>query len=353
MQKPAQKRPEYKGNVWWLFRIQGLEITGKQSHKENLLFGDSTIISPSYLKTKIEEVFTIEDEQHIENMENMKMLLLGPKFTEKYDSILIVKRKGSGSLASAEKRASYLGSLLTINSLLDINKKRGICGLVKHIENFENSAHQACFCFEDKYWQMSIGPRHYSQFKFTPAAKMSIKEITRKLNRKLTKPLTTIISSTRSLLTKSLERSIKEAAFALAKAAQTDLPNTQHLNSIISLEILLTANNANFTDIESRVIALLGTGIEDKYGLREILDGRHKLVHQGVDVTAYVARQGIGLALNVILKYSELALTFKDKYKLLNYLDLITKAETNGTGTVRKIIKKDHKRTNPFNGFMK
>lgn len=120
---------------------------------------------------------------------------------------------------------------------------------------------------------------------------------------------------------------------------------TQLLGAVTAIEILLSESGDSYDDIIRRLSALLGKQALDSLAVQEIFQARHLYVHKGEEPEMFssISSKSIGLALNTIFRYSDLALQFSTKQYIIDYLGLIDKAyriqEDLGSQALAKILR--------------
>jgi hypothetical protein len=115
------------------------------------------------------------------------------------------------------------------------------------------------------------------------------------------------------------------AICSLSDALQLASPTACLLGAVTSIEILLSNPKEKYDAISQRLSALLGEDAITQYDAESVLNARHSYVHGGKVIEDYnIPMKAICLALSCLLRYAEVAHSFKSKKDLLYYLDFVS-----------------------------
>jgi hypothetical protein len=325
-----------KANTWWiLYPFRGLDIADEQHDVINPAFGDFTIIAKKHIRQIIPLLNFTDDPVHgKQNEQDVIYMVENATLREDFHSFIAVRRKGiinkEELVPEIEKntrvRAYQIASLFTILFLAE-SSSGGTCGLVEQIHKQIQST--VMLDISNKGFRFQIGSLYPLIIRPLPKAiTLSIDELNLILHKPQYIHLTSILLPQRQKLPMSVSRAIMQAAIRLSDAIHSITPSAQLLGAVTSIEILLANQTEKYETLSNRLSALLGTESLIQHDVETVLQARHLYVHQGQEVEEYKTPvKAVGLALNSLLRYAEVAPFFRDKEKLINYLDFVHSGE--------------------------
>ena len=319
-----------KSRVWWaIFPVLGININNKHSGIHRPMFGDSTLISRNHIPELVRKLRMNERMAPGYDHEKDAIFILNQASqSEEFHSFIAVRRSGRISpkdrnpiiLEKAKSRAIEVVSLLSI-VLFSQSAIGRTCGLLEHFPRKSNS--NAMLEFKDGgfRYQMSgdRSPIIIEDFQVTRSYLRDVLHIAPH------KYLFEVLIPQTDRISKSLRRSISQSTIMLAEALIHTDPSLQLVNSVISLEMLLSGQSEPYHILKNRIHALLNENVVRDFRVEEIINNRHLYVHQGRYVSDYHSSfEAIILAITCLLIYCEFAVQFKGKSDLLAYLDFLS-----------------------------
>lgn len=351
-----ENQPEPMQGRWWmLFPLRGLDVIDEHPNLKKPVFGDATIISKSHIREIVQSAkFNEAMAPEHDHEKDIIFMIEHATLEEEYQALVAVRRSGklghgftesSKTLYRAHSRASQISATLAL-IFLAVNESGLTCGLVEQIHHKTQSI--AALDISQKQFMVSIGlggspPRTIRDSKRN--IQFSTSQLKDILKNTEFGSLALILLPHKSRCAKSIRRALSASVCRLSDAIHSPNTATQLLGAVTAIEILLSESGDSYDDIIKRLAALLGKQALDSFSVQEIFQARHLYVHKGEEpeMLSSIGSKSIGLALNVIFRYSDLALQFSTKQYIIDYLGLIDKAyhiqEDLGSQAIAKILK--------------
>lgn len=343
MTRDGQHKAMY-GRWWIFFPLRGLDVIDEHPNLKKPLFGDATLISKSHVRgvvqqARFNEGMSVEHDYEkdivfmIENATLIEHVTLG----EEYQSLIAVRRSSKlgddlpesrKTLYAAYSRALQISATLAF-IFLSTSESGLTCGLIEQIRYKTQSV--AALDVDQKQFMMAISPSGASPVAIRDrkeSIKLSVSQLQDILNSEVFGSLASILLPNKSPCARSLRRALSASVSRLSDTIYSPDLGTRLLGAVTAIEILLSESGDSYQDIIRRLTALLGKPVLESFGVREIFEARHLYVHKGEEPKRFspIGSESIGLALNTIFKYSDLALQFSAKQPILDYLELVDKA---------------------------
>jgi hypothetical protein len=169
--------------------------------------------------------------------------------------------------------------------------------------------------------------RPFTRVGFTPCC-VARGELLRLLSESPFEGLSKALKGPKSDLHQSYRGPLTQAAIRLADAVHSPLSTGQLLGAFTILEMLLTPDGSNFSQLKRRITALLGGAALKANHVEDVIEARNRYVHEGVSPGSYlVSAHAIALALSCLLRYAEAAGRIPNRGALTEYLDTLGHAE--------------------------
>ena len=353
MKEEYQPEP-VQGRWWILFPLRGLDVIDEHPDLKNPVFGDATIISKSHIREIVQSAkFNVAMAPGHDHEKDIIFMIEHATLEEEYQSLVVVRRSGklgygsesSKTLYQARSRAVQISATLAL-IFLAVSENGLTCGLVEQIHHKTQSI--AALDINQKNFMVSIGlggspPRTIRDSKRN--IKFSTSQLPDILKNTEFGNLASILLPHKSKCARSIRKALSASASRLSDAIHSPNIATQLLGAVTAIEILLSEPGDSYDDIVRRLSALLGKQALDTFAVQEIFQARHLYVHKGEEPEMFssIGSKSIGLALNTIFRYSDLALQFSTKQYIIDYLGLIDKAyriqEDLGSQALAKILR--------------
>ena len=330
---------EEKKTWWFLFPLRGLDISDDQHDLENPIFGDFCIISRKHLKDLV-QMFNSLTKIPPEKMEKetsdivslIKWVSSKEGFhsaKEDFHSFIAVKRTGiyvsGGKTSELEKiskiRAYQISALLTLVTLGE-NTEGNACGLIE--QYFRQPKTTIAFSFEEGSFAVGGGQKYIGISTPYKPIVFSRDQLNQLINNAPYVYLANVLLTQNPSLPTSLSRTITQASIRLSDAIHGISLSSKLLGAVTSIEILLSNQPDKYNSLSNRLTSLLGFESYIKNVIDNVFFARHNYVHKGKEVEdIMLPLKAIGLALNCLLRYAEIASMFSNKEELIIYLDYL------------------------------
>lgn len=329
--------------TWWvLFEVVGLRVAGDSHDLDKPLFGDATLLStPAF--GKLSSIFLEGLSGPARMLESEWLATIATSSSlpnSAFDSYLAVRRTArsrfegeeqgeehhkppASILRAAESRAEEIVALLNIICLVASGLEKA-CEL--GVGRISYSTRRMAFNFIDKNL-LSVSTDSYQRpFRVNPLKPMHLRR--RRLKQLFKQKRFDVVFRAivwhDATIPKSFRRVIRQVTTRLSKGVHAATLSSNLLGAVIALEILFAYERNEYSKIQKRIRALLGTNESLRLRVNEVFEARHLYVHRGQDVKeSDLAFDAIALGITCLVRYAQSIVSFRDKQEFLQYLDAI------------------------------
>lgn len=318
------------------FPMKGISITDEHPQFQKPVFGDATLVSRSHVREFVPWLKLNERMSPRHNHEaDVTYMLEHATLQEEFQAFIAVRRTGILTertfrqvlVEQARSRASQIAATLALVFLLD-SKTGKTCGLVEQLHRQTKSV--VALEFNEGGFMFSTGGGHsHTIVDNRKSIQVSISQLREILTRKEFIGLSSILLEQKSSCARSIRKALTASVVRLSDAIHSISAAAQLLGAVTAIEILLAENGDTYENIVKRIAILLGTPALEAFRAKDVFAARHTYVHRGEEpkIPSPIPLNSIGIALNTIFRFAELAPKFPSKRHILEYLDLIEKAE--------------------------
>lgn len=312
--KYANENTEY----WWFFPIVGINISDTTDDFSSPCLGDATLVSKDLLQNRLEQGNYLGPDPY----NPFKRIAI----TEDVESFIAINWKvsqlGAGPESSSENtqlaydRADVLGALLTLYTAQRSNFSSA-AGLCQHVSS--RNSRIVAIGGDQKSLYASISTNDHIYFSKAEAP-ISRSQLVLDLYESKLSPLARILDG-KIEIRPDCKTAIVNAMKHLAAGMYVNQHNEIVASAVTCFDIILKNSiGVNDRQVKKRIKKLLA--IDDVSAIVDLYKARNEWIHDGGKVTKTTARDGIVLALSVIVEFSKLALqTNSDRISIVRALD--------------------------------
>lgn len=247
--------------------------------------------------------------------------LSGPAGPIIHSSTPAVESKLRELQAGAERRASEIATALGLVFMRDVGLVYTSCGLEKVVPD-PPSLKDGIVDFETGLLSFTVAgsPFPYLHPGITQTTREEL--LARVQGSRFADLCEIVLWPSKKLRKSPLRRVIVQSVDRLARALFAVDSAERLLGAVTAMEILLATGSTKYDRIKDRLLALLGDDVGRVFSAEDVLEARHKYVHEGKRFEAGLADHAVRLAAAALEIYVMVSKEIRDKESLGRYLDL-------------------------------